>query len=69
MKWQPFFNFYRPKRSFGQGNVFTGVCDSVHREGSSGTPPPKIGGTPLGPDLPPQKIGGTTPLDQTPPLG
>ena len=23
-------NFYRPKRSFGQGNVFTGVCDSVH---------------------------------------
>ena len=25
--------FYRPKRSFGQGNVFTGVCDSVHRGG------------------------------------
>ena len=24
---------YRPKRSFGQGNIFTGVFDSVHREG------------------------------------
>ena len=22
---------YRPKRSFGQGNIFTRVCDSVHR--------------------------------------
>ena len=22
--------FYRPKRSFGQGNIFTRVCDSVH---------------------------------------
>ena len=26
-------NIYRPKRSFGQGNVFTGVCDSVHGGG------------------------------------
>ena len=26
-------NYYRPKRSFGQGNIFTGVCDSVHRGG------------------------------------
>ena len=25
--------FYRPKRSFGQGNVFTRVCDSVNRGG------------------------------------
>ena len=34
-------HFYRPKRSFGQGNVFTRVCDSVHRGGAwSGTPPP-----------------------------
>ena len=24
---------YRPKRSFGQGNIFTGVCDSVHKGG------------------------------------
>ena len=33
---------YRPKRSFGQGNVFTGVCDSVHGGGgvwSRGDPP------------------------------
>ena len=29
-----FYNpYYRPKRSFGQGNVLTGVCDSVHRGG------------------------------------
>ena len=24
-------NNYRPKRSFGQGNIFTPVCHSVHR--------------------------------------
>ena len=24
---------YRPKRSLDQGNIFTGVCDSVHRGG------------------------------------
>ena len=28
-------NFYRPKRSFGQGYVFTGVCDSVHGGGGA----------------------------------
>ena len=27
------FIYYQPKRSFGQGNIFTRVCDSVHREG------------------------------------
>ena len=27
------FYCYRPKRSFGQGYVFTGVCDSVHGGG------------------------------------
>ena len=26
-------NFYRPKRSFGQGNIFRSVCHSVHRGG------------------------------------
>ena len=26
-------NLYRPKRSFGQGNIFTPVCHSVHRGG------------------------------------
>ena len=35
-------NYYRPKRSFGQGNIFTTVCDSVHRGGVpyQSTPPP-----------------------------
>ena len=38
--------FYQPKRSFGQGNVFTGVCDSVHRGGvwSGGVSPIFRGG-------------------------
>ena len=27
------YHFYRPKRSFGQGNIFTPVCHSVHRGG------------------------------------
>ena len=31
-----FFACYRPKRSFGQGNIFTSVCHSVHRGGLSG---------------------------------
>ena len=26
--------FYRPIRSLRQGNIFTGVCDSVHRGGA-----------------------------------
>ena len=26
-------HFYRPKRSFGQGNIFRSVCHSVHRGG------------------------------------
>ena len=26
-------NYYRPKRSFGQGNIFRSVCHSVHRGG------------------------------------
>ena len=33
--------FYRPKRSFGQGNIFTRVCDSVH---GGGDPPNFRGG-------------------------
>ena len=41
----------RPKRSFGQGNVFTGICDSVHRGGQGlqtfggGLPPNFRGGS------------------------
>ena len=32
------FAYYRPKRSFGQGNIFTPVCHSVHRGGGVGIP-------------------------------
>ena len=36
---------YRPKRSFGQGNIFTPVCHSVHRGGVwQGDPPPRLDG-------------------------
>ena len=37
---------YRPKRSFGQGNIFTSVCHSVHGGGSGpgGVPPNFRGG-------------------------
>ena len=45
--------YYRPERSCGQGNVFTAVCDSVHRGGlRQGEPPP----------------GRRTPLEGEPPL-
>ena len=68
--------YYRPKRSFGQGYVFTGVCDSVHRGGGacskfsgggwSGTPPswhaPPPGSPPLAGTTPPRQAG-------TPPPG
>ena len=27
------YSYYRPKRSFGQGNIFTRVCHSVNRGG------------------------------------
>ena len=33
--------FYRPKRSFGQGNIFRSVCHSVHR---GGVPAPNFRG-------------------------
>ena len=35
------FNFYRPKRSFGQGNIFIPVCHSVH--GGRGLPQCMLG--------------------------
>ena len=35
--------YYRPKRSFGQGNVFTRVCHSVHRGVPDQAPPPGPG--------------------------
>ena len=63
----------------GQGNVFTGVCDSVHRGGVSasvhaGIPPPRSRHPPSRhpprADTPPKTrppLGADTPQDQTPP--
>ena len=70
-------NVYRPKQSFGQGNVFTPVCHSVNRVG--GVPdqappgpgrytPPDQAGTPPGPGNSPQDQAGTPP-DQVHPPG
>ena len=53
---------YRPKRSFGQGNVFTPVCHSVHRGGGSSWP-----GTPGDQTHTPPKDQTHTPRDHTPP--
>ena len=48
-----------PTTKLGQGNIFTGICDSVHR-GEGGLPQCMLGyhhppglGTPLGPGTPP----------------
>ena len=49
---------YRPKRSFGQGNIFTPVCHSVHRGGEYLTRyqvhPPGTRYIPPEPGTPPQ---------------
>ena len=69
-------HFYRPQRSCGQGNVFTGVCDSVHRgrvsasvhvgiPHSPGSRHPPLEQTPPWEQTPPQSRH--TPLEQTPP--
>ena len=55
--------FYRPQRRCGQGNVFTAVCDSVHR-GVLPRRPPQEGG-PLPRRPPPQE--GHPPKRDTPP--
>ena len=48
------FCYYRPQRSCGQGNVFTRVCDSVHRGGlQAGRTPPPDQADPPGPGRPP----------------
>ena len=62
--------YYRPKRSFGQGNVFTPVCDSVNggEEYLTRHPRRDQAGNPPGPGrYPPEQAG--TPPDQggTPP--
>ena len=67
-KWITHCNYnYRPKRSFGQGNVFTPVCDSVNRGGVPDQAPPRDqAGTP--PDqagTPPDQAG--TPGTRHPP--
>ena len=41
-----FVYIYRPQTKLGTGNVFTPVCDSVHREGEMYMPP--LGRHPLG---------------------
>ena len=45
-------NIYRPQRSWGQGYVFTRVCDSVHREGLRAGRTPWAGRNPLGRENP-----------------
>ena len=78
------FYFYRPQRSCGQGNVFTGVCLSTMGEGVCLSAcwdaiPPLDGGTPPGTrqtshprpwieNLPPPRTR-QTPLDGEPPPG
>ena len=68
---------YRPKRSFGQGNIFTPVChsfcsqgeeyltrpDTPPPRGQAGTPPDQAGTPPLGPGryTPPDQAGKAPP--------
>ena len=72
---------YRPKRSFGQGNIFTPVCHSFCSRGGvpDQAPPNQVGtpsdqaGTPQDQTPPwtrqvhPPDQAGTPPRDQTPP--
>ena len=63
-------HIYRPQRSCGQGNVFTGVCHSFCSQGGSasvhaGIPPPRTRQTPPGADSP--GPGRPPPPEQTPP--
>ena len=62
-------DIYRPKRSFGQGNIFTPVCHSVHRGGFSLPDPPVAWRTPPGADPLDGEPPGwrTTPPDGEPP--
>ena len=57
--------YYRPQRSWGQGYVFTRVCDSVNRGGMGG-----LRRTPPGPRRTPPGTKENPPQDQgEPPLG
>ena len=68
-------SYYRPKRSFGQGNIFTPVCHSVHRMGGAAgwrTPPPGWRNPPGLDGEPPPRAGWRTPPQagwRTPPDG
>ena len=62
-------HYYRPKRSFGQGNIFTPVCHSVHRGGMARRPPPPLR---LDGEPPPPRLDGEPPPPagrRTPPAG
>ena len=49
-------HYYRPKRSFGQGNIFTPVCHSVHRGGVPARHTPPAGTPPPGRHTPPGQV-------------
>ena len=66
--WKAFLSyFYRPKRSFGQGNIFTPVCHSVHRGEYLTRYTPQNQVHPPGPGTPPRTR--YNPRDQVHPLG
>ena len=56
---------YRPQRSCGQGNVFTGVCHSFCSQGGGGLPQCMLGYPPRPGRHPP--LDQADPPDQTPP--
>ena len=56
---QTYYSHYRPKRSCGQGNIFTPVCNSVHR-GVCQREPPRPGRPPT-PQPPPPRPGRSPP--------
>ena len=58
-----------PATKLGQGYVFTGVCDSVHRGGVPDQVPPLGPGTPPRPGTLPWTRYTPSPQDQVPPLG
>ena len=59
---------YRPKRSFGQGNIFTPVCHSVHRgEYLTRYPPPRTRYTPPDQEPPRDQVHPTPPQTRYPP--
>ena len=63
-----FMYLYRPKRSFGQGNIFTPVCHSVHRGGVwQGDPPGWMENPPWLDGEPPRLDGEPPRFDGEPP--